>query len=684
MRKTRISKYQRLLGILMLFSILLAGCANGDAFAPAPDAIPQTETEAEVNASEENADTEAERITSMVTIVISLLLIASLVGLATSRLRLPYTIGLVLMGLALSLIRGANVIYIPPEIFLGLLVPPLIFEAAFHVKAENLWQELPQILTFAIPGVLITTFLVGGVVTLGTGFSFPLALVFGSLIAASDPVAVVALFRSLGVPKRLEVLLEGESLFNDGTAIVVFNLMVAIAIADTVVLDPLSSVLQFFWVAGGGLMIGLVLGALISRMFSFIEDALIETTLTTVLAFGSYIIAEHFHVSGVLAVVAAGLVSGNIGPRGMSPSTRILVFNFWEYAAFIANSVVFLLIGLQINLNLLLANWQVILWAILAVLVARAVGIYGLSWVGKNIPRSYKHILYWGGLRGAISLALALSLPFNLGPERNEIQAMAFGVVLFTLLVQGLSMKPLINKVDLIQKNEAQEEYQRRHARAVMARAAYDRLEEKYQSGLLSAHVWELMAKPLKQHAQALSESVTEALHVDPKVEGDVIENAMRDLLHTQRSSLTALLRDGIINEEIYAQLVGEVDMALTQPRSNLVELMMQRNNQNICGIMTVIVQEADVENVIASLNRLSIPVTRLSSFGGFLGQKNVTLIAGIPEGQDRNITSAITRASQQRVEFLAAKNPDEASETAVTVGGATIFTFEVERYEEL
>ena len=207
---------------------------------------------------------------------------------------------------------------------------------------------------------------------------------FGALIAATDPVAVVALFRSLGVPKRLQVLLEGESLFNDGTAIVVFNLM--IAIIATGQFGLVSSVINFIIVAGGGLAIGLLLGLILSQAIRFIDDPLIETTLTTVLAFGSYIVAEQFHVSGVLAVVAAGLVSGNIGPRGMSPSTKILVFNFWDYVAFLANSVIFLLIGFQINLPVLLANWQVILWAILAVLVARAVGVYGLSRIGRGIP----------------------------------------------------------------------------------------------------------------------------------------------------------------------------------------------------------------------------------------------------------------------------------------------------------
>jgi CPA1 family monovalent cation:H+ antiporter len=621
-----------------------------------------------------------ERITVLISTVIGLLLIASLVGIATNRLRLPYTIGLVLIGLALS-IQGQEQIEIPPEIFLGLLVPPLIFEAAFHLNFKDLLKDLTPILALAIPGVLITTLLVGGVVAWGTGFPLATALIFGALVAATDPVAVVALFRSLGVPKRLQVLLEGESLLNDGTAIVVLNLMLVIAVTGE--FNILGSVFDFGVVAGGGLAVGFVLGVIIAQAIRFIDDSLIEMTLTTVLAFGSYILAERLHVSGVLAVVAAGLVSGNIGPRGMSPSTRILVYNFWEYAAFLANSVVFLLIGFQIDLPVLLGDWLVILWAILAVLVARAVSVYGLSWIGQGMPIRFKHVIYWGGLRGAISLALALSLPLSLGPAREEIKAMAFGVVLFTLLVQGLTMKPLINRMKLIQRKEAQEEYERRHARSVMAKTSYERLKEMYQSGLISAHIWEMMAKPIKQHAQALTEAVSEVLQGDPSVQEEVFDTALREMLVSQRSALNTLLRDGIITEDIFAQLVSEVDTALSEPHSSQIEIILNRPKYKISSLMAVILQVSDVESVTAILNRLGILVTRLSSSGGFLGRKNVTLLAGVPDGKESTIMKAIHNASKQRVEFLHATSDEVRNATSVTVGGATLFTFEVERYEE-
>ena len=180
-------------------------------------------------------------------------------------------------------------------------------------------------------------------------FPIQIALLIGALVAATDPDAVVALIRSLGVPKRLQVLLEGESLLNDGTVIVVFNLMLSIVLTGQ--FNIITSFTQFFTVAGGGMVIGFILGWLFSQMISRINDHLLETTLTSVLAFGSYLVAESLGTSGVMAVVAAGLVNGNIGSEGMSPTTRIVVFNFWEYAAFLATTFIFLLIGLQIDIQ---------------------------------------------------------------------------------------------------------------------------------------------------------------------------------------------------------------------------------------------------------------------------------------------------------------------------------------------
>jgi monovalent cation:H+ antiporter, CPA1 family len=429
----------------------------------------------------------------------------------------------------------------------------------------------------------------------------------------------------------------------------------------------------------------LLLGTIFSQIIGRINDPLIETTLTGVLSFGAYLVAEQIDVSGVLAVVAAGLVAGNIGPRGMSASTKILVFNFWEIAAFLANSLVFLLIGLQIDLRLLLENWPVILVAIVAVLAARAVGVYFLLGVGRGIPKPYKPVLLWGGLRGAISLALAISLPFDLGPLRSDIQTMAFGVVLFTLLVQGLTMQPLIRRMKLIQQNENQEEYERRHARAVMSKAAYDRLNIMQQNGLLSLHVWESLSPMLKTHTEQTAQAVRNILREDPEVEHEEYSTARKEALQTQRSTLVALLRDGIITEETFSQLAGEVDKALTESPSNWLEASQHANQNKIDTLMAAVIQEEDIDNAVTALNELALPVVRMPSAGEFRGRRNITVLIGAPTNQEALITQTLQRSSQQRVELLepADDSSTEESQSKEITIGATIFSFEIERFEE-
>ena len=246
------------------------------------------------------------------TLIIELLLIVSLVAIAVRRLRVPYTVALVVVGLLITFQSPLEII-LTPELILALFVPPLVFEAAFHLNLNELRNNLPAILLMAVPGVILTTFIVGGMLVLGLKLSVPIALVFGALISATDPVSVVALFRTLGVPKRLSVLIEGESLFNDGTAIVLYSLMLTIALTGN--FNLAESVVDFFVISIGGILVGLVLGWLIAQFISRVDNYLIETTLTTVLAFGSYLVAEGFGISCVLSFVTAVLMDGNISPR---------------------------------------------------------------------------------------------------------------------------------------------------------------------------------------------------------------------------------------------------------------------------------------------------------------------------------------------------------------------------------
>ena len=241
-------------------------------------------------------------------------------------------------------------------------------------------------------------------------------------------------------------------MLNDGAAIVIFTLALGIATGKTT-FSLGSSILDFIIVAGGGLIIGGAMGWLVSKIIGSLKDHMIQTSLTFILAFGSYLLAENFHVSGVLATVAAGLTLGNLGPRRMSPTTRLSIASFWEFTAFLANSLVFLLIGLVVDFNTLIANWQSIFLAIAVVLIVRTMVIFAFSAVTRTVSFQWQFVLVWGGLRGAISLALALGL----GNGFAEIQAMTFGVVLFTLLVQGTTMGPILRRLKVIQvsKNAA-------------------------------------------------------------------------------------------------------------------------------------------------------------------------------------------------------------------------------------
>jgi monovalent cation:H+ antiporter, CPA1 family len=504
-------------------------------------------------------------------LIITLLLVAALVSLVAQRLRIPYTVGLVLVGFGLTFLGRSFVPNVTSEVILVLLVPPLVFEAAFQLDLDDLLHDLPLVLVLAVPGVILTTLLVGGLVSLSAGLPLATALVFGALIAATDPVSVVALFRTLGVPKRLQVLLEGESLLNDGSAIVIFNLMLAYALTGQFNLG--SGIGQFFLVAGGGIVIGVLAGWVVSRLIGQIDNYLIETTLTTVLAYGSYLLAEYvLGVSGVLAVVAAGLVAGKIGPHGMSPTTRIVVFNFWEYVAFLANSFIFLMIGLQIDLNLLINNLQAIFWGILAVMITRAIVVYGLTLFHRDIPLTWKNILFWGGLRGAISLALALSLAPNL-PYRDQLQAMAFGVVLFTLLVEGLSMSGLIKRSGISRSQLDRHSFELHYARAAAMRAAQSRLERMNHEGLISDFTWKSLRPILSKRFEMLTEQLQTELESQPELRQEEFTDAWREMLRAQRSSFRALLRNHLISDDTYNQLVAEVDFLLADPESTWPEL---------------------------------------------------------------------------------------------------------------
>jgi len=498
------------------------------------------------------------------TLIIELLVLVTIVAVVAQRLRMPYTVALVIAGLFVTSQSPVN-IEITPELILGIFIPPLVFEAAFHVEFNVLRNNFTSILMLAVPGVIITTLIVGAIITWGTGIAIPVAIVFGALISATDPVAVVALFRTPGVSKRLAVTVEGESLFNDGTAIVLFKL--ALAVALTASFNLPVSVMSFLKVSFMGLIIGGILGWIGSQIIARIDDYLIEITITTVLAYGSYLMAEHFHVSGVLAVVAAGILSGNLSPSGMSPTTKIVLYNFWEYLAFLANSLVFLFIGLKINISTILKDMDAILVAVIAVLISRAVVVYGLSWpvhhyMGGYMPRKWRHVLFWGGLRGALSLALALTLPINL-PDRELLQTMAYGVVLFTLLAQGTTIQFILKKLGLTEKPERRLTREKKWGKLYSTRAGIQSLIRLKEEGILSGDIWTGMCEEYDEVDEKLTKDLTDLFAEYPDMEKEIIIQARRDALTAEKSALGDALHRGLLSDEVYTELKEEIDRRL-------------------------------------------------------------------------------------------------------------------------
>lgn len=498
-------------------------------------------------------------------VIVLLVLIATLVAVLVRRIRLPYTVALVVVGLAIAVRRPMEV-DLTPELILSLFVPPLIFEAAFHLDLRLLRDTWPPILILAVPGVLVSTFFVGGAIALGTALPFSTAIVFGSLIAATDPVAVVALFRELGVPRRLAVAVEGESLFNDGTAIVVFRL--ALAAAVTGYFDPVEGLFDFFQVALGGLAIGLALGWLVAQLISRLDDRLISATLTPLLAYGSYLVAEQLHVSGVLAVVMAGLMAGNVGASRTSPTTKNMIFTLWEFLAFLANSLIFLLIGLRIDLGQLWSQRGPIVVAVAAVLAGRAVAVYGLSWLfslGRDrlrLQQSWRHVLFWGGLRGAISLALALSLPATLAGQ-DVVLSMAFGVLLFTLMFQGTTIQFLLRRLGLTTRPEHLMRYERQRAQILAKQGALRQLEQLGQSGLLMEEMWRALHDDYVQEQGVVAEEMGRLFADHAELERETLLQAQREALRAELSALIDAVRRGLISDEVFEELRVEADNRL-------------------------------------------------------------------------------------------------------------------------
>lgn len=540
-------------------------------------------------------------IITVVGAFVGLMVVAAVVDVLAKRFDIPFTVALVVAGALLAVGADRWAILEPlaawevtPEAVFFVFLPTLIFQSAFHLDAKSLRANLAPTLLLAVPGLLISTGFIGAVMHVagpwvGLPLTWPEALLLGSILSATDPVAVISLFSQLGAPKRLTVLVEGESLFNDATAIVISRIILGIIAAGVFTGDALlTGTVEFGAVFFGGLLVGAVLALMAAAFIGRVRsDAFLEITATTVLAYLSFYVAEHaLHLSGVMAVVAAGLVIGGWGRTKISPSVSDYLEHFWDYMANVANALIFLLVGLTVDVGALVDALPALAWVIAAMLVSRALVIFTFVPLScritdtEPVSRSYQTVMYWGGLRGGIALAIALALPDDLAAKEAFV-TLATGAVLFTLVVQGLTIERVVKHFGLhvpsladrlarlegriAAKERALGELPALQAEGLFPPRAAATVEERMESDLesLRTELEDLRSDSLdaegeRRHLLLRSFATEKTLYYDMFSRGHLSEAAYRDLVHSVAAQTDAVRHRSALPETTLHPPVGE------------------------------------------------------------------------------------------------------------------------------
>lgn len=502
-------------------------------------------------------------------VVVALFAVATVVALVVRRLVVPYTVGLVLAGLAIGATHVLRPPHLTKELLFTVFLPGLLFEAAFHLDFTRFWRSKVSIAALSVPGVVASMAVTAALLTPAVralhfvqDFKFIYAVVFAALVAATDPIAVVAVFKKLGVPARLGVLVEGESLLNDGTAVVFFGLVMGFATGNSVSIA--GATLEFARVVGGGFLIGSLVGLGLARVTQRVNEAMIEITLTMLAAYGSFVAAEHLHVSGVIATVTAGMICGNYAVKsGMSPSTKMAVETFWEYLAFALNSIVFLLIGFEVDLSVMISAWKPIVAGFVALTIARAVVIATVSVImartRERVPWRWAAVLTWGGLRGGLSMVLALSLPHGF-PHREVLIGMTFGVVIISIVVQGFTMAPLLRLLKVVREVRDRRAYDLQRGDLLAAKAALGSLAEVADTFAVAPELLSIVKGEYEERLRASEAALGRLVHEQRGLRDEVLTRLRRHLGTVERNAVREAARKGLLDEGVAGELTVKLD----------------------------------------------------------------------------------------------------------------------------
>jgi len=496
------------------------------------------------------------------TALAALLLVAAAVGFGARRLGVHYNIALVVAGAALGAAQVPR-IALDPDLVIQVFLPILLFEAAISTDVRRLRADMAPVILLAVPGMLITVFVTGVILRFGLGVPLVVALLLGSILATTDTIAVVATFRKVKAPPRLRTIVENESLFNDGTALVAFaTILTALQVGS---FDPKSGLTSLVWVSVVGIAVGAAAGWGAAQLIALTDDHLMEILFTVVVTYGSWVAAETVHASPVLAVVTAGITVGSVAWRQITPGGKVAIRSFWAVAAFGINSVLFLIIGLQFDFAAFGAAGIAIAWGMLALTAGRMSGVYGSLSVlprGAKVPWAWKHLLVWGNLKGSLSMALALSLPSDL-EHRGLIASVVFGCAFITLTVQGLTLAPLARRLGIGRGSEAERLIDQSQGRLLAARAAQRELDRMQQMGVVPLGTFQRM-RAAYQGAIARSERQLRDLVPFAAAEDSEHLMAVRTrLMEIEKAALQDAAGSGMIAEDVADELVEELDKAL-------------------------------------------------------------------------------------------------------------------------